>query len=370
MRRDDFAALNERQRKLIEGGAKNEKTFVNPRNAAAGVVRQLDARNAAKRPLSFFAYGLGEVVGWTVPPTQTALLDAFDAMGLPASPMHERVEGAAGLVAFHAAIAAQRDACRTRSTASSTRSTTARCRSRLGFKSREPRWAVAQKYPAQEKTTRLNAIEIQVGRTGKLTPVAKLEPVFVGGTTVSNATLHNLFEVRRKGVRVGDDVIVRRAGDVIPEVVARVPRLRKRYVANFRMPRRLPGVRQPGRAREGRRRPPLQRRPVLRRAAQVRDPPFRRPARARHRRPRREDRRPARRCRHGHVAARHLRADEGSARGARAHGRQERRQPGRQHRGEPEDDAGALSLRPRHPPRRRDDGEGPGAPLRQPRAAV
>jgi len=99
---------------------------------------------------------------------------------------------------------------------------------------------VAQKYPAQEKTTRLNAIEIQVGRTGKLTPVAKLEPVFVGGTTVSNATLHNLFEVRRKGVRVGDDVIVRRAGDVIPEVVARVPRVRKRYVANFRMPRACP----------------------------------------------------------------------------------------------------------------------------------
>ncbi len=101
MRRDDFEALNERQRKLIEAGAKGEKTFVNPRNAAAGVVRQLDARNAAKRPLSFFAYALGEVVGWTIPATQTALLDAFDAMGLPASPMHETVHGAAGLIAFH-----------------------------------------------------------------------------------------------------------------------------------------------------------------------------------------------------------------------------------------------------------------------------
>jgi len=108
MRRDDFAALNERQRKLIESGAKGEKTFVNPRNAAAGVVRQLDARNAARRPLSFFAYGLGEVVGWSIPPTQTALLDAFDAMGLPASPMHEKVEGAAGLVAFHARVAERR----------------------------------------------------------------------------------------------------------------------------------------------------------------------------------------------------------------------------------------------------------------------
>jgi len=240
MRLDDFAALNERQRKLIEGGAKNEKVFVNPRNAAAGVVRQLDARNAARRPLSFFAYGLGEVVGWKIPPTQTALLDAFDAMGLPASPMHARVEGVTGLVEFHAVVAAQRAKLPYEIDGVVYKVDDRALQERLGFKSREPRWAVAQKYPAQEKTTRLNAIEIQVGRTGKLTPVAKLEPVFVGGTTVSNATLHNLFEVRRKGVRVGDDVIVRRAGDVIPEVVARVPRARKRYVANFRMPRTCP----------------------------------------------------------------------------------------------------------------------------------
>jgi len=240
MRLDDFAALNERQRKLIEGGAKNEKVFVNPRNAAAGVVRQLDARNAAKRPLSFFAYGLGEVVGWKIPPTQTALLDAFVAMGLPSSPMHERVEGAAGLVAFHAAVAAKRQALPYEIDGVVYKVDDRALQDRLGFKSREPRWAVAQKYPAQEKTTRLNAIEIQVGRTGKLTPVAKLEPVFVGGTTVSNATLHNLFEVRRKGVRVGDTVIVRRAGDVIPEVVGRVPAKRKAYVANFRMPHACP----------------------------------------------------------------------------------------------------------------------------------
>ncbi len=240
MRRDDFDALNARQRKLIDGGAKNEKTFVNPRNAAAGVVRQLDARNAAKRPLSFFAYAIGEVVGWEVPPTQTALLDAFDAMGLPASPMHETVAGAAGLVAFHERIAQRRDGLPYEIDGVVYKVDDRALQQRLGFKSREPRWAVAQKYPAQERSTTLNAIDIQVGRTGKLTPVAKLEPVFVGGTTVSNATLHNVFEVRRKGVRVGDTVVVRRAGDVIPEVVARIPAPRPVYVPNFRMPATCP----------------------------------------------------------------------------------------------------------------------------------
>jgi DNA ligase (NAD+) len=240
MRRDDFEKLNERQRKLIEGGAKNEKVFVNPRNAAAGVVRQLDARNAARRPLSFFAYGLGEVDGWKIAPTQTGLLAAFEKIGLPASPRHARVLGAPGLVEFHAAVAAARDALPYDIDGVVYKVDDRALQERLGFKTREPRWAVAQKYPAQEKTTRLNDIDVQVGRTGKLTPVAKLEPVFVGGTTVSNATLHNVFEVRRKGVRVGDDVIVRRAGDVIPEVVARLAKQRKHYVRNFRMPASCP----------------------------------------------------------------------------------------------------------------------------------
>ncbi len=236
MRRDDFEALNERQRKLIEGGAKGEKTFVNPRNAAAGVVRQLDARNAARRPLSFFAYGLGEVVGWTVPPTQTALLDAFDAAGLPASPMHEKVAGATGLVDFHARVAARRDSLPYDIDGVVYKVNDRALQERLGFKSREPRWAVAQKYPAQEKTTLLRAIDIQVGRTGKLTPVAKLEPVFVGGTTVSNATLHNEEEIHRKDVRIGDTVIVRRAGDVIPEVVGVVLERRPATARPFDLP--------------------------------------------------------------------------------------------------------------------------------------
>jgi len=240
MRRDDFEAMNARQKKLIEGGAKGEKTFVNPRNAAAGAVRQLDASDATKKPLSFFAYGLGAVDGWQPPPTQTGLLAALAKMGAPASPKHARVEGAAGLVAFHDRIAKARDALPYEIDGVVYKVDDRALQERLGFKSREPRWAVAQKYPAQEKTTTLRVIEVQVGRTGKLTPVAKLEPVFVGGTTVSNATLHNVFEIRRKGVRIGDTVIVRRAGDVIPEVVGRVGGDRAQYVPNFRMPHDCP----------------------------------------------------------------------------------------------------------------------------------
>ena len=260
IRRDDFEALNERQRALIAQGAKNEKTFVNPRNAAAGAVRQLDPAIAAKRPLSFFAYGLGEVQGWgddnrALPATHSALLDALAAFGLPVSTERAVVQGAEGLVGFHAAIGARRDALPFDIDGVVYKVNDRALQQRLGFVTREPRWAVAHKYPAQEQMTKLLGIDIQVGRTGKLTPVAKLEPVFVGGTTVSNATLHNLFELRRKDVRVGDAVIVRRAGDVIPEVVARThqafvaddPSLqlarrvpRSPYVPNFRMPTACP----------------------------------------------------------------------------------------------------------------------------------
>ncbi|MBN8488645.1 MAG: NAD-dependent DNA ligase LigA, partial [Burkholderiales bacterium] len=219
MRRDDFEALNERQRGLIAAGAKNEKTFVNPRNAAAGAVRQLDPAIAAKRPLSFFAYGLGEVRGWDVPATHHGLLEALAALGLPVCEHRAVVEGAAGLSAFHQRIGALRDSLPFDIDGVVYKVDDRALQERLGFVTREPRWAVAHKYPAQEQLTRLLDIDIQVGRTGKLTPVAKLEPVFVGGTTVSNATLHNEDEARRKDVRVGDTVIVRRAGDVIPEVV-------------------------------------------------------------------------------------------------------------------------------------------------------
>ncbi len=220
MRRDDFERLNERQRELIAQGHKNEKTFVNPRNAAAGAVRQLNPAITGKRPLSFFAYGLGEVQGWEVPATHSGILDAFVDMGLPVCADRAVVLGAAGLIEFHQHIAARRDALPFDIDGVVYKVNSLALQKRLGFVTREPRWAVAHKYPAQEQMTRVLDIDIQVGRTGKLTPVAKLEPVFVGGTTVSNATLHNEDETRRKDVRIGDTVIVRRAGDVIPEVVS------------------------------------------------------------------------------------------------------------------------------------------------------
>ena len=219
MKRADFDAYNERQRALIADGAKNEKTVVNPRNAAAGAVRQLDPNQSRKRPLSFFAYGLGEVQGWDIPPTHGGLLDALDAMGFPVAKQRVVTQGAAGLVEYHEAMGAARDQLPYDIDGVVYKVDSRELQAKLGFVSREPRWAVAHKYPAQEQVTTLLDIDVQVGRTGKLTPVAKLQPVFVGGTTVSNATLHNEGEAQRKDVRVGDTVIVRRAGDVIPEVV-------------------------------------------------------------------------------------------------------------------------------------------------------
>ena len=222
MRRDDFEALNDRQRSRIAAGEKGEKTFVNPRNAAAGDVRQLDSGIAADRPLSFFAYGLGEVTGTAEPlwARHFDMLMQLKAWGFPVAEQTAVVEGAAGLVAFHQRIAAQRDSLPYDIDGVVYKVNDLVLQQQLGFVTREPRWAVAHKYPAQEEMTQVLAIDVQVGRTGKLTPVAKLAPVFVGGVTVTNATLHNELEARRKDVRVGDTVIVRRAGDVIPEVVS------------------------------------------------------------------------------------------------------------------------------------------------------
>jgi DNA ligase (NAD+) len=234
MRRDDFEALNEKQRE------KGDKTFINPRNTAAGAIRQLDPALVAQRPLSFFAYGLGEVQGWELPATHAQMLDAFQAMGLPVCAERVVALGAEGLVAFHAAMGAKRDSLPFDIDGVVYKVNSLAIQKQLGFKSREPRWAVAHKYPAQEMLTTVQAIEVQVGRTGKLTPVAKLAPVFVGGVTVTNATLHNEDEARRKDVRVGDTVIVRRAGDVIPEVVSVQLEKRQPGAEAFTMPHVCP----------------------------------------------------------------------------------------------------------------------------------
>jgi DNA ligase (NAD+) len=244
IRRDDFEKLNALQREKIARGAKGEKTFVNPRNAAAGAVRQLDPGIARQRPLSFFAYGWGELT----PPEQggPAFHTHFEALltlrswGFPVSARTQLAAGADELIAYHEAVGKERDKLPFDIDGVVYKVNSLTLQRRLGFVSREPRWAVAHKYPAQEQMTRVEGIDVYVGRTGKLTPVARLTPVFVGGVTVTNATLHNEDEARRKDVRVGDTVIVRRAGDVIPEVVAVVPDKRAHKAQPFAMPRRCP----------------------------------------------------------------------------------------------------------------------------------
>ncbi|MDZ7653354.1 MAG: NAD-dependent DNA ligase LigA [Burkholderiaceae bacterium] len=230
----DFDQLNARQE------AAGEKVFVNPRNAAAGSLRQLDPRLTATRPLRFFAYGVGEVQGWTLPAAHSAVLDALAVLGVPVNADRRVVQGAGGLVQFHREIEQRRAALPFDIDGVVYKVDSIELQQRLGFVTREPRWAVAHKYPAQEAVTLLLDIDVQVGRTGALTPVARLAPVFVGGTTVSNATLHNEDEIRRKDILIGDSVIVRRAGDVIPEVVGRVLERRPETARAFVLPARCP----------------------------------------------------------------------------------------------------------------------------------
>jgi DNA ligase (NAD+) len=244
IRRDDFEKLNALQREKIARGAKGEKTFVNPRNAAAGAVRQLDPGIARQRPLSFFTYGWGEVT----PPEQggPAFATQFEALltlrswGFPVSSRTQLATGADELIAYHQVVGKERDSLPFDIDGVVYKVNSLALQQRLGFVTREPRWAVAHKYPAQEQMTTVESIDVYVGRTGKLTPVARLAPVFVGGVTVTHATLHNEDEARRKDVRVGDTVIVRRAGDVIPEVVAVVPEKRTHRAPQFSMPHRCP----------------------------------------------------------------------------------------------------------------------------------
>ena len=230
IKRGDFDTLNEAQR------AANEKLFVNPRNAAAGCIRQLDSKIAARRPLSFFAYGTGETADWPLPATHGAILDAFAAWGFPVNTDRDVVSGADGLIAYHRHIGETRNTLPFDIDGVVYKVNSLALQRQLGFRSREPRWAVAHKYPAQEELTEVIDIEVQVGRTGAITPVARLKPVFVGGVTVTNATLHNEDEVKRKDIHIGDTVVVRRAGDVIPEVVRALAERRPIEARSFVMP--------------------------------------------------------------------------------------------------------------------------------------
>lgn len=290
MRRDDFARLNEMQLQKIAQGFKHEKTFVNPRNAAAGALRQLDSKIASQRKLSFFAYGVGavrrktsvfaslesegvdvhsilETLTQDVSAARVELslnelrsiglsshLDVLNWLkdfGFPIASQTKSVSGFDGLIQFHNQMGYERMTLPYDIDGVVYKVNRLDWQLQLGFVTREPRWAVAHKYPPQEQFTTVLGIEVQVGRTGKLTPVAKLAPVFVGGVTVTNATLHNEDEALRKDVRVGDTVIVRRAGDVIPEIVGVVLEKRVAQSVPFEMPKRCPicqspALREPG----------------------------------------------------------------------------------------------------------------------------
>ncbi len=234
MPRAGFEKFNELARQ------KDEKTFVNPRNAAAGSLRQLDPRLTAERPLDMYAYSVGQVEGGSLPDRHGAILDQLQEWSLKICPERKVVKGVRGCLDFYEDIGKRRDLLSYDIDGVVYKVDRLDYQRQLGFISRAPRWAIAHKFPAQEETTVVRDIEFQVGRTGAVTPVARLEPVFVGGVTVSNATLHNMDELYRKDVRVGDTVIVRRAGDVIPEVVRVIKKKGARRKPKVKTPAKCP----------------------------------------------------------------------------------------------------------------------------------
>ena len=220
--------------------ANGEKTFVNPRNAAAGSLRQLDPKITAARPLAFYCYSTGVVDGGTLADSQNGVLLELQQWGLPVCPEIELVHGIDGCISYYEAIQRRRDELPYDIDGVVYKVNRLGLQHQLGFVARAPRWAIAHKFPAQEEVTYIANVDFQVGRTGAITPVARLEPVFVGGVTVSNATLHNMDEIERKDVRIGDKVFIRRAGDVIPEVVRVVPGSRKKQLKKIRLPAKCP----------------------------------------------------------------------------------------------------------------------------------
>ena len=234
MLRADFERMNREQ------AERGEKTFVNPRNAAAGSLRQLNPRLTAKRPLRFFAYGLGELHMANGPDKHSRILDWLAELGLPVSAERKVVSGVDGLLGYYADLEKRRARLPFDVDGVVYKLNDLLQQRTLGFVARAPRFAIAHKFPAEEATTEVLDIEVQVGRTGAITPVARLKPVFVGGVTVTNATLHNEDELRRKDIFIGDTVVVRRAGDVIPEVVASITERRPADAREFRMPTHCP----------------------------------------------------------------------------------------------------------------------------------
>jgi DNA ligase (NAD+) len=231
---DGFKEMNRR------AAEKGEKVFVNPRNAAAGSLRQLDPRLAASRPLEIYFYGAGMVEGRKLPDRHSRVLEALRGWGLRTSPESRVAEGVEGLLDYYDEIGRRRIKLRYQIDGVVYKVDSIAEQRELGFVARAPRWAIAHKFPAEEEMTRVRAVEWQVGRTGALTPVARLEPVFVGGATVSNATLHNIDELQRKDVRPGDTVVLRRAGDVIPEVVRVILEKRPSKTSPVKLPTRCP----------------------------------------------------------------------------------------------------------------------------------
>jgi len=231
------AGFNEMNRRAEKQG---EKVFVNPRNAAAGSLRQLDPRITASRPLELFCYGVGLLESGTLPDCHSEILAQLKDWGLRPSPDAAVKRGVSGLLDYYRQMEKRRPDLPFQIDGVVYKVDSLELQKRLGFVARAPRWAIAHKFPAEEEMTTVRAIEWQVGRTGALTPVARLEPVFVGGVTVSNATLHNIDELHRKDVRVGDAVIIRRAGDVIPEVVKVIPERRPKGTRRPQLPAQCP----------------------------------------------------------------------------------------------------------------------------------
>jgi len=245
MTRSGFAAMNR------EAEANAERTFVNPRNAAAGTLRQLDSRITATRPLNLFCYGTGQVEGGQLPDTLEAIFASLGAWGLPLNPLRRKVAGIAACMAYCNDVLALRNGLDYEIDGVVIKINSLAQQQALGMNARTPRWAMAWKYPAEEVATTLLDVEFQVGRTGTITPVARLDPVFVGGVTVSNATLHNMDEVARLGLMIGDRVVIRRAGDVIPKIVMVQPELRPADARAIVAPGRCPVCQSPVAREEG-----------------------------------------------------------------------------------------------------------------------